>query len=167
MFFAVDIMPTILEAMGVAIPAQCDGQSLMPFLTTGGQVPEYWRTAVHWEFDFRGDDQAMARNPYDANLAVLRRKDVKFVHFAAEELPMLLFDLTVDEHEMHNVASRPEYAHVLMGCMHEMLRWRARHREHSLSYLSVGAGGAVPKYPTLHEAVSQRVIGGERGLPKL
>jgi hypothetical protein len=54
-----------------------------------------------------------------------------------------------------------------MDCMGEMLRWRARHRSHSLSYLSVGPGGAVPKYQTLHEAVSQRVIGGERGLPKL
>lgn len=107
---AVDVMPTVLEAMGVAIPAQVDGQSLMPFLRTmGGQVPPYWRSAVHWEFDFRGDDQTMAANPYDANLAVLRRKDVKFVHFAAEELPMLLFDLSSDEHEMVNVADQPEY----------------------------------------------------------
>lgn len=47
----VDIMATILELIDVEVPAQCQGRSLVPFLR--GSPPEDWRTAVHWEFDFR------------------------------------------------------------------------------------------------------------------
>jgi arylsulfatase A-like enzyme len=167
---AVDLMPTIMEAFGLAVPAQVDGQSLMPFLKEAA-VPEYWRSAVHWEFDFRGDaaqmESPLCDNPYDANMAVLRRADYKLVFFAAEGVPMLLFDLSQDERELVNVATQPEYAAVLMECMGEMLRWRARHREHSLSHVSVGAGGAFAKFPTMHEAVSGREDEGARPLPRL
>src|SRR5262249_54827839 len=48
----VDIMPTMLRAIGAPIPHQCDGASLAPFLETGA-APAGWRDAAHWEFDFR------------------------------------------------------------------------------------------------------------------
>ena len=48
---SVDIMPTILEQLGLEAPLQCDGASLGPFLS-GGQ-PEDWRSEAHWELDFR------------------------------------------------------------------------------------------------------------------
>ena len=47
----VDLMPTILDALGLAIPRQCDGHSLSDFLA--GDLPPTWRTAAHWEHDFR------------------------------------------------------------------------------------------------------------------
>ena len=48
----VDVMPTICEAIGVPVPAQCDGYPLTPFLA--GERPPWWRSAAHWEFDWRG-----------------------------------------------------------------------------------------------------------------
>ena len=58
----VDIMPTMLEAIGAGIPLQCDGRSLRPFLERG-TTPASWRTEAHWEFDFRdpADDAAERR----------------------------------------------------------------------------------------------------------
>ena len=51
----VDLMPTILECVlgqGTAeIPRQCDGRSLLPFLT--GATPAFWRSHVCWEYDLR------------------------------------------------------------------------------------------------------------------
>ena len=49
----VDVMPTICDAIGLPVPAQCDGYPLTPFLA--GEQPPWWRTSAHWEFDWRGD----------------------------------------------------------------------------------------------------------------
>ncbi len=47
----VDIMPTLCAAIGVPVPVQCDGVPLTPFLR--GEQPEHWRTAAHYEWDWR------------------------------------------------------------------------------------------------------------------
>ena len=47
----VDIMPTLCEAMGIAVPAQCDGFPLTPFLR--GERPASWRDAAYYEWDWR------------------------------------------------------------------------------------------------------------------
>lgn len=47
----IDTMPTILEWLGLPVPRQCDGYSLLPFCE--GVTPADWRTEVHYEFDFR------------------------------------------------------------------------------------------------------------------
>jgi len=41
---SVDLMPTILDLMGRAVPDQCDGHSLSPFLR--GENPASWRSAA-------------------------------------------------------------------------------------------------------------------------
>ncbi len=46
----VDLMPTLMDAIGAETPIQCDGRSLMPFLH--GKASSNWRTQAHWEFDF-------------------------------------------------------------------------------------------------------------------
>ncbi|GAH88768.1 unnamed protein product, partial [marine sediment metagenome] len=48
---SIDIFPTIMDIFGADIPIQCDGRSLVPFLI--GEIPEKFRTEVHWEYDFR------------------------------------------------------------------------------------------------------------------
>ncbi len=122
---AIDVMPTVLEWLDLAPPRQCDGRSLLPF--TRGETPAGWRTAVHWEFDFRGLGAADAERdlglPMDAcSLAVIRDEHGKYVHFAA--LPPLFFDLAADPHCLHDRAADPACAGRLLDYAQRMLSWR-------------------------------------------
>ena len=155
---AVDVLPTLCEVMGMGVPAQVDGLSLTPFLVSHQrnvqQDHSKWKPRVFWESDFRADAAELGLNPYEANLAVMRGERYKLVHFGAAEYPPLLFDLQEQPgHDVgRDVAADPGYAAVLLECMGEMLRWRSRHLEHSLTHLLLGADGAKPGFPTLHEA---------------
>ena len=78
--------PGLLVA-GLEVPPQCDGLSLAPMLRQEGcwrEPPPYWRTAAHFEFDFRGDAAHMGLNPHEANLAVLRTERYKYVRKRAK-----------------------------------------------------------------------------------
>ena len=55
---------------------------------------------------------------------------------------------------MHNIAGEPASQPVLLECAQEMLRWRMRHTDHRVTHLALGAGGATPTVPTLHEALA-------------
>jgi arylsulfatase A-like enzyme len=109
---SVDIAPTILAALGLAVPAAMDGQPLQPLLD--GVVPEGWRCAAFSEADFSvvnaptRFERALKLGPLDANMAVLREARWKYVHFNGG-LPPLLFDLEGDPHETRNLAAeRPD-----------------------------------------------------------
>jgi len=111
----VDLMPTMLDWLELDIPAQCDGQSLLPMMHTGG-VPESWRSEAHWEFDFRKlyqvpTDGAFDFGAHQSSLSVIRDQQYKYVHFTA--LPPLLFDLQQDPGEFVNLADNPEYQSIL------------------------------------------------------
>lgn len=130
----VDLMPTILDALGLDVPTQCDGRSLLPFLH--GQAPMDWREAVHWEFDWRDFRQSRRSTPLDVdehqcNFTVIRDQHYKYVHFPS--LPPLFFDLQADPHEFHNVAEAPAYAERVKIYAQKMLSWRMHHAERPLA----------------------------------
>jgi arylsulfatase A-like enzyme len=137
-------MPTILDWLGVDIPAQCDGRSLLPFLA--GQTPSGWREEVHLELDFRSSpnggldgEKALGLDPDECQLAILRGRRWKYVHFAA--LPALLFDLENDPDEMNDLSSDPAYAGIMLEMAQKMLSWRLKHQEHVLTNLHNGPNG--------------------------
>ena len=131
----VDLMPTLLDWLGLPIPHQCDGASLLPHLR--GTPPYTWRDGAHWEFDFRGasTEAALGLAMEDCTLNVLRNADRKYVHFAA--LPALLFDLTRDPHELTDVAGDPAYAACRGEFAQALLSWRMRHSDKTLSHIQV------------------------------
>ena len=141
---AVDLMPTILDWLGLDIPQQCDGRSLLPFLE--GDKPGDWRDAVHWEFDFRDIEhevwETSLRIPSDqCGLAVLRDRRYKYVHFTA--LPPLLFDLARDPGETRNLAADSVHAPVALEFAQRMLSWRMEHAEHVLSRMHITENGVI------------------------
>ena len=66
-------------------------------------------------------------------MAILRGKKWKYVHFAA--LPPLLFDLENDPDEMNDLSKDPAHAGIMLEMAQKMLSWRLRHQEHVLTDL--------------------------------
>ena len=119
---AVDIMPTILECIGLEVPRTCDGASLVPFLH--GKTPAHWRKEVFFEHDFREVrsqkvEKALGVSSDEACYAVIRDKRYKYVHFAA--LPPLFFDRATPM----KCQPRGEAGNGQTFCwVHKMLTWR-------------------------------------------
>jgi arylsulfatase A-like enzyme len=142
----VDLFPTVLDWLGEKRPPQLDGVPLTPWLN--GETPKDWRQAVHWGYDFRDlrkqvPEQALGLASNDCHLTVLRGARWKYVHFAA--LPPLLYDLAQDPEEHRNLAGDPAHASVLLQCAQEMLSWRMRHEDRTLSHLHLGPGGVFAR----------------------
>jgi arylsulfatase A-like enzyme len=138
---AIDIMPTILDWIGVDIPRQCDGHSLGPWL--GGETPAGWRDAAHWEYDFRDlvnqtAETAMGLVSDECHLAVIRDEKYKYVHFAAQ--PPLFFDLECDSDQLVNRAGDPDYATLVLQYAQKMLSWRMQHDERTLTHMQIDKG---------------------------
>lgn len=142
----VDIMPTLADLFGIDVPLQCDGRSLVPFLT--GDEPAEWRDAAHWEFDWSplviplGDFPW----PHDRRLSTyslaVRRDDTHtYVQFA--DGTWLCFDLVADP-TWRTTETRPE---VVLGKAQSMLQWRMNHTRRDLSHMVMSNGG-VGRWPT-------------------
>jgi len=143
---AVDVMPTILEWLGLEPPPQCDGRSLLPFLEGG--TPERWRQEVHWEFDFRDlvdrrPETALGLESDQCALAVIRDRRGKYVHFAG--LPPLFFDLEKDPHQFVNRAEDPAYTARVLAYAQKMLSWRMENDERTLTGLHLTESGVLDR----------------------
>jgi arylsulfatase A-like enzyme len=130
----IDTMPTILDWLGLPVPRQCDGRSLLPFFA--GDTPADWRREVHYEFDFRDlhysqPESALGVAMDKCGLAVVQDEAFKYVHFAA--LPPLFFDLRNDPGQFVNRAGDPAYAARMGEYAARMLDWRLGHAERALT----------------------------------
>ena len=88
----VDIVPTILECAGLSVPVQVDGSSLLPFLL-GRPAPSQWRSAAHWEFDYRDRNPPAGAEPSSCSLCVVRGPRWKYVQFSDPN--MVTFSLSL------------------------------------------------------------------------
>lgn len=145
---AVDVLPTILEWLGIEVPLQVDGWSLLPFVR-GGTTPEHWRQHGYFEWDFRNPLTRLAESylniPMEhCSLAVLRGSNYKYVQFAADSdiLPPLLYDLTSDPWQLESIAESAEYRDLRFECAERLARFRMRNNERALSghFLAMGQG---------------------------
>jgi arylsulfatase A-like enzyme len=129
----VDIMPTLLDWLGLPCPRQCDGYSLRPFLE--GSVPSNWRGAAHFEYDFRHSqaESSLGLNMETACLNVIRDEAYKYVHFA--DLPPLLFDLRQDPAELTDIATAQPA--VVAEYARHLLSWRLEYTDKTLSHMTV------------------------------
>ena len=136
----VDVMPTLCDAMGLDVPAQCDGFPLSPFLR--GDVPPRWRDATHWEYDWRG--QAIPTTPHEwpwdrrlerRHLAVHRDDRHAYVQFG--DGSWRCFDLVSDPTWRTEV----DDPGVVLPLAQAMLTWRSHHADRTLADLVIGAGG--------------------------
>ena len=136
----VDVFPTICDAIGIDIPAQCDGMPLTPFLVDG--QPPWWRDAAHWEYDWRWEYIFRGPHPWpwdrrleSKHLTVLRSDSVAYVQYG--DGSWRCFDLETDPGwgaEITDPGVVLEYAQA-------MLTWRSRHSDRTLSDMLLYDGG--------------------------
>lgn len=148
---SIDIMPTILEWLGLEVPVQCDGASLLPFLE--GAAPDKWRSEAHWEYDFRdvagqGAERALGLTSDQCALGVVRGTRYKYVHFTA--LPPLFFDLQEDPHEFRDLSGDPAYRDLVLDYAQRMLSWRMAHDERVLSNTFLTPQGVIARRGPRH-----------------
>lgn len=146
----VDVLPTICDAMGVAVPAQCDGASLTPFLD-GEPAPPQWRTAAVWEFDWRAlalmsgfDSRIPGNSLAEMNLCVWRSTDVAYVQFG--DGSWQCFDLLADS-TWRTPLNDPNR---IFDAARGMLTWRSRNLDRTLSdtLLEGKVLGRLPERPS-------------------
>ncbi len=133
-----DIMPTLMDLMGIPIPGNLDGSSLMPLLTESGEPYEHGRSylAACGRCDDNGD---RSWSVFDGKYRFTRGVDWM-------EEPVL-YDIFLDPMESENIASQNpdlvEYFEALLtiaagdGLPHEPFEMDAETREmlESLGYL--------------------------------
>jgi arylsulfatase A-like enzyme len=136
----VDIFPTICEAIGVEVPAQCDGLPLTPFLS--GEDPPWWRDAAHWEYDWRWEYILFGPHtwPWDRrleekHLAVLRTESAAYVQFA--DGTGRCFDLAADPTWRTEITDPA----VILPHAQAMLAWRGVHADRRLTDMLLIDGG--------------------------
>lgn len=142
----VDITPTILDWIGQTIPQAMNGRSLLGLLR--GEHPQHWREHVFMELDL-GNPLAPSiwqhhsgTVPRQANVAMLRDRHYKLVHFNGGIAP-LLFDIVADPAEMHNLAHDPACMPVLLDMTRKLLDHRMTFADHALTDYQVTAAGTV------------------------
>ena len=143
----VDLLPTVLTALGLPVPRQSDGHSLSDFLT--GQPPRGVRAAAFWEHDFRdlvqGTYERALGLPSDAcSLATRFDGRHAYVHFAG--LPPLCFDTAADPAMLHDLAGMPAAAPVVLAQAQAMLTWRMLAAERRLTGCVLTPQGVVGGY---------------------
>ncbi|MHA1565689.1 MAG: alkaline phosphatase family protein [Alphaproteobacteria bacterium] len=140
----IDIMPTILDGIGVDIPMQCDGHSLLPFCR--GEHPEGWRQEYHAEFDLRSPYDGEGKPPlglrvHQCMANVIRGERYKYVHFPT--LPPLFFDLKKDPDEFKNLAAESSYQGRVLEYTGKLLSWRMEHDDPALTDVHLTPKGNI------------------------
>lgn len=146
---SVDIMPTILAALGGEAPRAADGASLLPYLTQPGGGPDA-RQHLFYEYDFRDvyysrPESKLQLSMDECSLCVVQDEHYKYVHFAA--LPPLFFDLSADPHQFTNLAEKPEYAALVREYAQKALSHRMRHAEKTLTHFRASPAGLQEREP--------------------
>jgi arylsulfatase A-like enzyme len=141
----VDLLPTLADALGVEEPVQCDGRSLR---TLFDDATAEWRSAAHYEWDYRSFwiNDATPRWPADRslsrrNLAVSVGDDVAYVQFG--DGSYRCFDLLADP----TWRTESRNLELVISAAQEQLVWRQEHlgREMTDMLLRPGRPGRWPE----------------------
>lgn len=95
-----DLMPTLLDAAGVEIPEQVEGESLL----AGLRQEAGWRTHLHGEHVIFGQ-----------SMQWIVTSEHKYIWWSGDGHEQL-FDLVADPGECHDLASDPDQAQILERC---------------------------------------------------
>jgi arylsulfatase A-like enzyme len=120
---SVDVVPTILDSLGLPIPAhRIEGRSLLPLLH--GESPA-WRQFVYSELDygFKGARLTLGREPQQCRAFSLRTKNHRYVNWL--DLPEQLYNLTCDGDQFHDLGRSPDTESLRQGMRAQLMAFLA------------------------------------------
>jgi arylsulfatase A-like enzyme len=113
MILNVDFAPTLMDAAGLAVPADMQGRSFLPLLE--GKRPKDWRTSMYYRYYHYPQHHRV-----QPHLGV-RTERYKLIHFNKIDR-WELFDLKKDPRELKNVYADPAYAETVKILKAELYR---------------------------------------------
>jgi arylsulfatase A-like enzyme len=122
----VDVVPTILDTLGLPIPAhRIEGRSLVPLLH--GAAPP-WRDLVYSELDygFRAARLTLGRTPQQARAFSLRTRSHRYVNWL--DLPEQLYDLRSDPEQFQDLGREASSEAVRRTMRETLLDFLARRK---------------------------------------
>jgi arylsulfatase A-like enzyme len=121
---SVDVLPTVLDALGVAGSThRIEGASLLPLMR--GERVASWRDAAYCELDygFRRARRVLGRAPGECRAFMLRDAAWKYVHW--EGMRPQLFDLAADPLELNDLGADPRFARERAQLASRLFDWLA------------------------------------------
>ena len=112
-----DFAETFLQIAGLPVPADMQGQSLVPVLTGDGATPADWRKSLYYHYY---EYPAVHMVNKHEGVRTSRYKLINFYELGEWEL----YDLEKDPHEMHSVYAEPAYAETVKELKAELARLR-------------------------------------------
>ena len=136
---SVDILPTLLEALGVPLAHhRLEGRSLLPLLE--GTATE-WRNSVYSELDYSYRLARLLRNKSPANARAWSIRNERWRYVFWQDEPEQLFDLEADPNEFVDLGRDPGHAEVRSRFRSELLDWFSRlKRRTTVSYEAIERG---------------------------
>lgn len=116
----IDLAETFLEIAGAKIPADMQGQSLVPVLE--GKTPADWRKSVYYHYYEYPQDHRVHSH---YGVRTDRHKLIYFDRLKEWEL----YDLQKDPHELKSVAQDPAYADTRKELIAELERLRQKYED--------------------------------------
>lgn len=120
---AIDVVPTVLDALGLPPAHRSEGRSLLPLLR--GEQPAGWRDCVFSELDysFRRARLVLGRRAGECNARMVRTAQWKYVNW--EGYRPQLFDLARDPFEQDDLGAAPGLAQVRAEHHARLFDWLA------------------------------------------
>ncbi|MEP6942617.1 MAG: sulfatase-like hydrolase/transferase [Betaproteobacteria bacterium] len=149
----IDLTPTILDALGIAIARErVEGASLLPI--TRGANPPKWREFVVSELDYgyREARRTLGRAPDACRAWMVRGDRWKYAHW--QDFQPQLFDLESDARELRDLGADPGHEAIRRQMRDHLLSWfMGLKRRVTVTDASVEAGTAAHRRAGVHFGV--------------
>ena len=130
---SVDVLPTILAALGIEAPRhRVEGRALQPLLhgaaTAAAAVQDDWRDAVYCELDwsFKEARLMLGMHVQQCRAWCIRTARWRYVYWLDQ--PEQLFDLQADPQEFTDLGREATHAAVRDACRSRLFDWLARRK---------------------------------------